>query len=251
MDRGLYSASSGGFLATRRLDIVANNLANINTVGYKAERLIARKQEFGDTLAATMPGRELRRGDFERTPGVIVEGTATDFTNGPIQYTGDPLHVALTDPKQFFTVTTPQGELLTRAGNFTKNSEGQLVTADGMPVSGAGGPITMPPGIAKISPNGTITVNGRNVGKVRVVQVQDTTALERIGSTRFKLQSGTAEELETPYLAAESVEMPNIQVVDGMIDMINASKAFEAYTKTAQTINELNDRAIRNTRSTG
>ncbi len=251
MDRGLFTASSGGLLAAKQLDVNANNIANVSTVGYKAERLITRQQEFTDTLSARFPKNERHRGDFERTPGVVVTGSSTDFTVGPIQYTGDPLHVAISNPKYFFTVNTPQGDLLTRAGNFSKTADGTLVTADGLPVSGDGGPITLPQGPAKISPNGTITVNGQTVGRVRVVEVPNLNSLERVGATRFKLASGNAEAVENPYLAAESVEMPNVPVVEGMVDMITSSKAFEAYTKVAKTIDELNERAIRTARTTG
>jgi flagellar basal-body rod protein FlgF len=251
MDRGIYSASSGGFLATKKLDVVANNLANVNTVGFKAERLIVRQQEFEDTLAAKMPGAQESKGDFQQTPGVIVIGSSTDFSQGPIQSTGDPLHVALTKNNQFFTVSTPQGDMLTRAGNFKLDAEGQLVTADGVPISGAGGPIVLPPGRPKVSPNGTIDVNGKVVGKIRVVEVADLPSLQRVGATRFKMATGGVEEVGNPTLAPESVEMPNVGVVESMVDMINSGKAFEAYTKTARTIEELNERSIRNARTSG
>jgi flagellar basal-body rod protein FlgG len=251
MDRGIYAASSGGFLATKQLDVIANNLANVNTVGFKAERLITRKQEFGDTLASVNAADAGRSGDFDRTPGVIVVGSMTDFSQGPIQTTGDPLHVALTKNNQFFIVETPEGEMLTRAGNFGLNGEGQLVTADGFPVAGAGGPIVLPAGKPKISPNGTIDVNGRIVGKLRVVEVEDLSTLNRQGSTRFRPTGGALEDIENVTLAPESVEMPNVEVVEGMVNMITASRAFEAYTKTTRTIDELNERAIRTARTTG
>jgi flagellar basal-body rod protein FlgF len=253
MDKGLYSATSGGMLATKRIDVVANNIANVNTVGFKGERLASRQQEFRDTLASQVGGdTTLAKKDFDRTPGVVATGTTTDFTVGPIQYTGNPLDIALRKPNQFFSVTTPEGELLTRAGNFTLTADGTLVTQDGQPVNGDGGAIQIPAGPPpKITPNGTITVGGRNLARVRVVEVADLTQLERIGSSRFKLKGGEPNPAEIPSIAVESVEMPNVQVVEGMVDMINAHKAFEAYTKTARTIEELNERAVRTARTQG
>jgi flagellar basal-body rod protein FlgF len=252
MDKGLYAASSGGLLATKRIDVTANNIANANTVGFKGERLASRQQEFGDTLASTFNGdNTLAQQDFDRTPGVVATGTTSDFTVGTINYTGNPLDVALRQPNQFFTVTTPEGVLLTRAGNFSVNAEGALVASDGMPVNGDGGPISIPPGPVKISPNGTITAGARTVARLQVVQVNDLSNLERLGGSRFRLRAGDTTAVDNVALAAESVELPNFQVVEGMVDLISAHKAFEAYTKTAKTIDELNERAIRLARTQG
>jgi flagellar basal-body rod protein FlgF len=252
MDKGLYAASSAGLLAAKRLDVVANNLANVNTIGFKGERLATRQQEFGDTLASRVAGDSTSaQRDFDRTPGVIATGTTTDFSAGNIQYTGNPLDVALTKPNQFFTMNTPQGLVFTRAGNFSVNTEGALVASDGTPVNGDGGPINIPPGPVNISPNGTITSGTRVIARLQVVQVNDLNNLERVGGSRFRLVTGDTTAVDAPALAAQSVEMPNLQVIEGMVDMISASKAFEAYTKTAKTIEELNDRAIRTARSQG
>ena len=253
MDKGLYAASSAGLLATKRLDVVANNIANVNTIGFKGERLAARQQEFGDTLASRVAGNNpvAAQRNFERTPGVIATGTTTDFSMGNIQYTGNPLDVALAQSNQFFTMNTAQGLVFTRAGNFSVNTEGTLVASDGTPVNGDGGPINVPAGPVNISPNGTILSGTRVIARLQVVQVNDLNNLERVGGSRFKLKTGDTTAVDNPRLAAQSVEMPNIQVIEGMVDMIAASKAFEAYTKTAKTIDELNERAIRTARSQG
>ena len=139
MDRGIYAAASGGLSSLRLLEVISNNMANSSTVGFKAERLVGRQQSFSDTLAGTLaeqPARAL--GDQERTPGVTDVSTLTDFTPGPISNTGNPLNVALVKDNQFFVVQTPEGEEYTRAGNFTLDSGGTLVTPDGFPVLGDG-----------------------------------------------------------------------------------------------------------------
>lgn len=249
MDRGLYAATSGGLQSSRRLDIVANNLANVNTPGFKAQRIRSRQQSFEDTLASALPQAQDNRGDFERVPGVVGEGTFTDFTPGPVENTGNPLNAALVDPSHFFVVITPQGEQYTRAGNFTLNAENELVTPDGMRVSGGGGPIAIPPGVApRILDNGTIVAGGQVAGQLQVVKVNDLQQLERTEGTRFNLKGGGTQTLDTPSVIPESVEMANVSTVDAMIDMINAQKGFEAYTKTAKTFDEMNERSIRNAR---
>ena len=252
MDRGLYTATSGGLLASRRIDLVGHNLANVNTVGYKAQRLVARQQEFSDTLAATLPEQaERAKADHDRTPGVVHTSTVTDFTPGPMNFTGDPLHVALGDKSQFFAVQTPEGEAYTRAGNFTLNSEGTLVTPDGLPVLGEGGQITLSGSQTQIAGNGSVFVDGTQVGKLKVVQIDDLKSLQRTEGTRFKLPGGQAITIENAQIATGTLEMANVQIVDAMVDMINAQKTFESYAKTAQTISELNDLSLRTSRSVG
>lgn len=248
MDRGLYVASSGGLYNARRLDITANNLANVNTVGYKAERLLTRQQEFSDTLASQLPQAQGRQGDFDRTPGVINVGSTTDFTPGPIAPTGNPLDVALAKPNHFFVVQTKEGEVLTRAGNFTLDTQGNLVTRDGYPVLGDGGPLQLPPGDIHIAANGAVSSGKETIGKLRVVMVDDTATLSRVEGTRFKVNAAPPQAVDNYEIVPESVEMPNVSVVEAMVDMINAQKGFEAYTKTAKTFDELNERSLRNAR---
>ena len=252
MDRGLYTATSGGLRNMRQIDVTANNLANVNTVGYKAERLISRQQQFSDTLASMIPGQSPQaQVDHEQTPGVIDLATKTDFTPGPVSTTGNPLDVALRAHGQFFVVQTPNGEAYTRAGNFTLNAEGGLITPDGMPVLGEAGPITLPSGDTKITSSGTIVVDGQAATRLRVVEFADTSGLVRQEGVRFTRQGGPAPVAIEAEVVPGAVEMANVETVEAMVEMISAQRAFEAYTKTAKTIDELNDRATRSARMTG
>lgn len=252
MDRGVYAAASGGLLQARRLQLVANNLANVSTVGFKAERLVSRQQEFADTLASSIASNAPHaKGDQQRVPGVVDIDSVTDFSPGPVTTTGNPLNVALNNKNQFFVVNTPDGERYTRAGNFTLNAQGTLVTPDGQPVLGEGGPITIQGGSnATISGNGTVSLNGASVGRLRVVEIADLNQLERADGTRFSLKGGQASPVAANVIP-QSVEMPNVEVVPCMIDMISSQRSFEGYTKTLQTMDELTNLAIRNARVSG
>ncbi len=252
MDRGLYVATSGGLFAARKVDVVAHNIANVSTVGFKAERLVGRQQEFGDTLASILPKQAPRsKDDQARAPGVVHISTVTDFKQGPIEYTGNPLNVALQKENQFFVVQTPEGEAYTKAGNFTMNSEGFLVTPDGLPVVGEGGPIALNGASAKIQGNGSVLVDNSLVGKVRVVEFTDLKGLKRSDGTRFTLAQGAPppQVAPNPEVITGSVETANIQIVEAIVDLINAQKSFEAYGKSVQSIGELNDLSLRSARS--
>lgn len=249
MDRGIYSAATGGVLGEKTLQVVAHNLANVSTVGFKAERLVSKQQEFQDTLAGVLSSTPQRaKGDHDRVPGVVNLATKTDFTAGPISHTGNPLNAALAEENQFFVVSTPQGEMYTRAGNFTTDVNGNLITMDGMEVQGEGGPITVSEGSARITSNGTVMVNDRVIGKLRVAQIDDLTQLKRQEGVRFSLEGGAANQAQNVQVVPESVEMPNVSVIQAMVDMVAAQRSFEAYTKSVRTIDELNERALRNTR---
>lgn len=247
MDRGTYAAASAGMLQTRKLEIVNNNLANVNTPGFKKQFLVRELQNFEDTLAAKLDINDpLARLDHERTPGVTQVKTVTDFSMGSVKETGNPLHLALQGPQDFFVVATPEGEQYTRAGDFTLSYEGQLVTKEGFPVDGLGGPITViEPGVT-ISTNGTVMANDIISGQLRVVRFENTDQLERVGGSRFALPKGGTppNTVDDPQVIPNSLEMSNVSAVESVIDLITTTKGFELYAKAAKTIDEMNQSAI-------
>jgi flagellar basal-body rod protein FlgF len=248
MDRGIYTAASAGLVGSRRLQIIANNLANVSTVGFKAERLITRQQEFEDTLASKFSQSPVNaRGDADRTPGVVDTGTFTDFTPGPVETTGNPLNVALRKHNHFFVIETANGQTYTRAGNFSLDAERNLVTADGQRVLGDGGAINLPPGKPIISSSGAVTVNGEFIGRIQVAEINDLGRMTRQEGARFKLEGAQATTVDAD-LVQEAVELPNVNVVEAMTEMMAAQRSFEAYAKTATTMDDLNDIAIRSAR---
>jgi flagellar basal body rod protein FlgG len=251
MDQGIYAASSGGLVENRRIEVVSNNIANVNTVGFKAQRIVGKQQEFSDTLASIIGAQARAFEDQERVPGVTDIRTVTDFSPGPVSHTGNPLNVALSEPDTFFVVNTPEGEQYTRAGNFTLDAQGNIVTADGFAILGEGGPVTISQGAPNISSNGTVTSGGATIGRLRTVRFEDSEALERVGSARFKANGGVQPTVVEASMVPQSVEMPNVNIVESIVEMISAQRSFEAYAKTVETIDELNSTSLRSAASTG
>lgn len=246
MDRGTYSAASGGLLQLRKLEVVNNNLANTNTAGFKKQILTGEAQSFDDTFARLVEGKDpYARPDHLRTPGVTNVKTVTDFSPGAIRQTGNEFDVALRGAKDFFVVSTPDGLQYTRAGNFTIGVDGSLSTVDGLAVQGDGGPITIDQGTVKLSPDGSVLVNGAEVGRIQVVRVEDLDSLEPRGGTRFALRAGTgAPAAVDADLIVGSLEMANVSTISSMVDLIAANRAFQMYTKTAETVDTMNQTAI-------
>lgn len=246
MDRGTYAAASAGFLQFRKLEVQNNNLANLDTVGFKRQFLTNEVQPFDQTLANALGGADpYAKPDHDRTPGAINVKTVTDFASGPIKTTGNPFDVALADPRDFFVINTPNGIEYTRAGDFRLDGEGNIVTPDGSAVQGDGGPIAINGPGGSITPNGTVLQGTTPIGRLQVVRVDDPTTLDRAGNNRFKVQAGKpAPAAVDAQIITSSLEMSNATPVSSMVDLIVTNRAFEAYTKAAQTIDQLNQTAI-------
>jgi flagellar basal body rod protein FlgG len=234
----------------RKLEVQNNNLANLNTVGFKGEYVIPETKTFQNTLANLIGVESGVVGGSAPVQGVTEGVARTDFSSGPIANTGNPLDVALRGENEFFVVNSPDGPLYTRAGNFTLNQNGDLITQDGLPVQGDGGTINVQGSDINISPDGSLRANGQTLGRIQVVRFEDASPLERVAGARFKLPVGAPQP--TPVAVAlepQALEMSNVSAITGMVDLIATNRAFEAYTKAAQTIDQLNQTAINKTNS--
>jgi flagellar basal-body rod protein FlgG len=245
MDIGTYAAASLGIVQLRKLEIQNNNLANVNTVGFKRQILVTSPEDFKDTFAKEMAGKDpFATGDQKRVATVNEIATHTDFSMGAIKSTGNPLDVALRNANDFFVVNTPQGRMFTRAGNFTLDANGALVTQDGMQVQGDGGAIIAQGAGANIGADGTVRAGGNIVGRLQIVRFAETKGLQPVEGTRFKVASGPQPTPVEGFVEPRALEMSNVSAVTGMIDLITTNRAFDAYTKAAQTIDSLNQSAI-------
>ena len=246
MDIATYAAASAGVLQMRKLEVQNNNLANVNTVGFKRQYIIAGRENFDETFAKQVEQDDpFARGDQQRVSAVTDMTTQIDFTMGPIRNTGNPLDVALRNQNEFFVVNTPEGPRYTRAGNFSLGPEGQLVTMDGSAVQGDGGPINAVGAGVSIAADGTVRANSLPVGRIQVVRFNDTNGLEATDGARFKLRQGSpAPQPVEARLEPRALEMSNASAITGMIDLITTNRAFDAYQKAANTIDSLNQTAI-------
>jgi flagellar basal body rod protein FlgG len=221
MDRGTYAAASSGLANLRKLEIVNANLANVNTPGFKREVLVGEAQTFDQTLAKIVASNDpYAQGDHERTPGVVNIHTSTDFSPGPIKQTNGALDAALRKPNDFFVINTPDGPQYTRAGNFTLDKEGSLVTPDGFPVAGDGGAISSDLAGLHIESSGEVvapdpqTKLPQIIGKLQVAHIEDPSGLIRVGGSRFKLGPNAAQPtVVDPDLEPRSIEMSIVSAI--------------------------------------
>lgn len=259
--KGVYTALSGAMAQSTRLDTIANNLANVTTPGYKRDQqvfqeyLTANEKPPSVIQVPKIPATiesfyDLQGGDKSY---VDAKGTFTDFSQGSLKSTGNPLDVAI-DGNGFFEVATPSGVKLTRAGNFTLDGNGQLVTKDGYPVlkSSEGGEdpservITVgSSGPVSITDSGLVTENGNPVGKLSLVKVSDPDALQKVGSSLYGFKKNFNAQVETvvnPQLKQGFLELSNVNIVKEMTDMISANRIFESTQKAISAYDGMADK---------
>ncbi|MFH1035751.1 MAG: flagellar hook-basal body protein [Pseudomonadota bacterium] len=222
-DAGLIDASRAALIQQHNMDIISNNLANVNTSGFKADRLI-----FNDML-----DRQIK----------------SVHSQGPLRYTENPLDVAI-GGEGFFRVQTAKGIKLTRDGSFKMLSDGSLVNSQGQKVLGQGGaPITLNPegGLIHIDDKGGITQGSEQVGALEVVDVKDKKTLVKEGANLFGGQDGKAPvtTAATDYTVQQgAVEQANVEVVSEMVNMINSFRSYESYQKVIQAVQDMDSKTV-------
>lgn len=240
MIRGIYTAGSGMLAETTRADTIANNLANGNTAGYKKD--IAISKDFASLLIQ-------RINDGPEAPvigslgvGTLIDEIATIHDTSSMRSTGNALDFAI-EGRGYFAIQTAAGIRYTKNGTFTRNARGELVNSEGQQVLGTAGPIQLPNGIVNVNQDGVISVDGQNVGTLRVVEFANERELVKEGANLFRApnngQAATASKVEQGYL-----EQSNVNVVSEMVNMISGYRAYEANAKTVQAHDELLSKAV-------
>jgi len=200
-----------GLMAQMR--VVANNIANADTTGFRGEALV-----FSEVVRSTGSGESLSM--------ATARVHQTVMTQGSLAATGGAFDLAI-EGEGFFMVQTPQGPRLTRAGQFGPDAGGGLVTPEGYPVLDAGGaPVLLPPGAAGIAPDGTISVDGAPVGQVGLFVPRDPLGLVREGGTRFRADAG-ADPAPGARMLQGFLEGSNVEPVLEVARMIEVSRAYE------------------------
>jgi len=185
----VYTSISGQVAVSRQLELIANNLANMGTVGYKSERpLFEKVLASHDPLLSSSLRKDIAAPNpFQTNEFASLKGSFSDLSQGPIEMTGNSLDVAIDGPG-YFVVQTSQGERYTRSGNFKLDGENRLVTQTGQTVMGSGGDITISGSNVSVANDGSIVVDGKEVGKLRLVTF-DANAAQREAGQLFAASS--------------------------------------------------------------
>jgi flagellar basal-body rod protein FlgF len=198
------------------VDVITNNLANVNTTGFK--------RDFGHIL--------------QNETGFDI-GTRVDLSTGDVLSTGNDLDVAINGPG-FFAIQTPNGGVrYTRNGSFSLNAGGELVTKDGLPVlNSSGATINIGHGKVAIQDSGIVTVDGNEVATLKIANFNDPVKLQKEGLSRF-VWNGTPDSVQDvadPHLKSNALERSNVNAMDEMVHLMSAYREFEAVQRTLKTL---------------
>lgn len=253
MIRALHTAATGMDAQQQRIDVISNNLANVNTTGFKKQRA-----DFQDLLYQTVraPGTTSAQGmpaptGLQIGTGVRTAATHRSFSTGDLMQTGNPLDLAI-EGNGFFQVTLPGGQLAyTRAGNLELDAQGQLVTTDGYLIEPA---IAVPPGVTAVTvgSDGTVsaTVPGETaateLGQIQLANFPNAAGLRAIGRNFYQQTTASGDPvIGTPgleglgTLSQGTLEMSNVKVVEEMINLISSQRAYDINSKVIQASDEM------------
>ncbi len=268
--KGVYTALSGAIAQSLRLDTIANNIANVNTPGFKKD-----KQVFQEYLTANEKPSDVMQ--VPRVPASIesfydmqggdksfvdTKGTFTDHSQGTVKYTGNKMDLAI-EGKGFFEVATPQGTRFARAGNFTLDGDGKLVTKEGFPVlkeappgTDASSRVIRLTGQAPMAINdsGEIFEGTESVGKLSIVNVEKSDQLQKVGNGMFAFKTNATPEVTNVTSSSVKqgfLELSNVNIVQEMTDMISANRVFESTQKAISTYDQMSDKLVNVVGKTG
>lgn len=261
--KGIFTALSGALAQTTKIDTIANNIANVNTTGFKRDQ-----QTFGEYLTAME--KEPQVIQVPRVPGSIesfydmnggdkgfvnATGTYTNFEQGSLKHTGGKLDLAI-DGAGFFEISSPSGVQLTRAGNFTIDGNGQLVTKDGHAVLLEGDEMADPEqrtvkfsgqAPAYISDAGEVFEGEKKLGKISLLQIKNPDSLQKVGNNYYSIKPNMQAEFSkvtVPNLKQGFIETSNVNIVSEMTEMITAQRVFEGTQKAISAYDAMADKLI-------
>jgi flagellar basal-body rod protein FlgG len=249
MNRAVYPILSGALAQERQMQVFANNMANVNTPGFKQDgqgfkSVMARAQisvpafahsaGFGQQIGVTPAG------PAERV-FAAPSGVHTSFEAGRLRITGNPLDTAI-QGSGFFEIKTPQGVRYTRSGMFSLDSQRRLVTNLGYPVMGTKGEIKIPPGTVQVSAQGGIDVDGRSVGTLKVMDFPP----DHMPQKHFEglFASDSAQPAKNPQVQGGHIEESNVNSVGEMVKMIQGMRNYESSQKLIQTLDHMAEVSI-------
>ena len=251
MVRGLYTAWTGMYNEQKRLDVIANNIANSATTGYKQEGVTS--QSFDDMLAIKVRDYSVKNDEVIGTMplGVKVGEVFTNYGQGSIRVTGNTYDLAL-DGSGFFTmrITDRLGNdhiRYTRAGNFTITRDGYVTDADGNRLQSEAGDLIVPTDAEIVfDKDGTVFANGEAIDRITITDFEDYNYLKKFADTMYEPVDGATEIEATGSVLQGCLEQSNVNVVKEMTQMIAITRAYEANQKIVQAMDTTLDQAVNN-----
>jgi flagellar basal-body rod protein FlgF len=220
MDSGYYAACAGLAAQTQALELVANNLANLGTAGYRGQQATFRSLVAGGGRVSSNPLNAAVNAFG------VLGGSRIDLTSGALTATGNPLDLAVAG-SGFFVLQTAGGVAYTRNGGFHLTPTGQLVTAQGDAVLGQQGPITLPSGAVAVSSDGTVSVDGNVVDQLRLAEFSPNTSLEALGNALYAAPTGSALPPAASSVRQGMLENSNVSPVEGVVELISIQRNAE------------------------
>ncbi len=249
MNRGIYSVLSGALAHERRMQVFANNMANVNTAGFKQDEqafkaIFPRYHSVAPTggrtvgLAQQITARPF--GPSERA-FVAPHQLKTTFEPGRIRLTGNPLDVAI-QGQGFFEVQTPQGSRYTRNGMLSLDNQRRLVTGLGYPVMGTRGEIKIPPGKVEITTQGDIKVDSKPVATIKVMEFEAEDMPQKSSEGLFFSEKGTVSK--NPEMQVGHIEESNVNSIGEMVKMLAGMRNYESTQKLIQSLDRMTEVTI-------
>jgi flagellar basal-body rod protein FlgF len=237
VDSGFYAACAGLQAQSQALEVVAHNLANLSTVGFRGDQvtfqsLLAVSRPTLPNVLNSVPNSVVNSVLNSATNNFgVLEGTHMDMTAGNLETTGNPLDVGI-EGGGFFVIQTARGTRYTRNGSFQVSSSGILVTAAGDPVYGdpALGPkgvINVPAGPVSIASDGTLSVNGAVAGSIRLVEFDAGTKLTPEGESLLAAPEGSAKLAQQSMLRQGALEASNVNSMSSVVTLLGVQRQAE------------------------
>jgi flagellar basal-body rod protein FlgF len=239
MDSGYYALSAGLAAQTQALEVVAHNLANLATTGYRGQQTTFRSLIAGhEAVSASLLNAAIN--NFG-----VLSGSRLDLTGGSIAPTGNPLDVAIAG-RGFFSVQASAGSVrYTRDGSFHITATGQLVTSQGNAVLGEQGPVTLPNGAVAISSDGTISVDGTVVDKLRLAEFPAGTNLTAMGNATYDAPTGSAASAADSSVRQGMLEGSNVSPTESVVQLLTVQRNAEMLGRAFSAIDgQLNQIAV-------
>lgn len=253
MQKSLFTPLSGSIAQERALEVIANNLANVNTVGFKGEKVTFKllNPEPKKRYTEPLPNANYKISFQDLMPlvgnevaYVGVAGVRLDSSQGSAIKTGNPLDLML-EGKGFFEVQTPNGTRFTRSGDFSISPDGVLAHKSGHAIMGTRGTIALGQGAFEVNTLGEVYQNNKFIDKLKIHEFAIQEDLEKIGENLFFYggSEGTAKLSSTTQVRQGFLEGSNVNAIENLTSMIKAHRSYEAYQKAVKNYDKMMERS--------